>query len=204
MQKHKITKKTQFLRRPRSPWLLPMVALAVVLACLFFTVTLHPQASSEASPQANTRGNTIQLLPDTTPIASGATTAPEPLLSTPKSSPTLVPATQQSTRFGVFPLASGGPLPVAETILHPTNIARTQLNNTLISVYAGALTHEPQTGVLCVLREDLATGQVHMQIYQNIQPKGAITILAIQKHILKISNGKAQGTFDLITNQFHW
>ena len=79
------------------------------------------------------------------------------------------------------------------------------LNSTLVSIYAGSMTHNPQVGVLCVLREDITTGQLHVTMYQASQMRGALTILAINKSILTVTDStKAIGTFDLSTNQFHW
>jgi hypothetical protein len=104
----------------------------------------------------------------------------------------------------VFPLTAGGPLPVPESVLHPTNIARLQINTTLISVYAGSMAQNPQAGILCVLRENLTTGQLTLQIYQSPRADGPLTILAIQQTKLKISDSKSVGYFDLATNTFQW
>jgi hypothetical protein len=104
----------------------------------------------------------------------------------------------------VFSLASGGPLPVPETILHPTNIARLMLNTMLISVYAGSMTQNTQVGILCVLRENLTTGQLTLQVYQAPHVAGPLTILAIQNTKLKLTDTKSEGYFDLTTNQFQW
>lgn len=118
--------------------------------------------------------------------------------------PTLIASTPQSSQAGVFSLASGGPLPVPQSVLHPTNIARVMLNGTLTSVYAGSLAQNPQAGVLCVLRENLTTGQIALQMYQSPRPEGPLTILSVQNTMLKIADPKAQGSFDLSTNQFQW
>ncbi|HLI09889.1 MAG TPA: hypothetical protein VKV40_25230 [Ktedonobacteraceae bacterium] len=131
------------------------------------------------------------------PIAS-ATATPPP------ATPTLLPSTPEPTQLGVFSLAQGGPLPVPETVLRPTNIARLMLNATLISVYAGSMAQNPRAGILCVLRENLTTGQLTLQVYQDSHMDGPLTILAIQNTKLKLTDTKNEGYFDLTTSQFQW
>ncbi len=206
MQKGKTKRRTTRFYAVRSPWFLPTFALVLVVLSVFFTVALRSQADSVGQTTLPTR--IAPLLPDTTPVHSSRPSSAPIITRTPVSTQqpiaTLVASTPQTTHYGIFPLSTGGPLPVAETVFRPTNIARLSLNKTLISVYAGSLTHDPQVGVLCVLREDLATGQIHLQTYQNTLPKGALTLLAIQNTKLTLTNGKVQGFFDLATNQFSW
>lgn len=78
------------------------------------------------------------------------------------------------------------------------------LNTTLISVYAGSMTQNPQAGILCVLRENMTTGQLTLQVYQDPHMDGPLTILAIQDTRLKLTATKSEGYFDLTSNQFQW
>jgi len=114
------------------------------------------------------------------------------------------PDAQQTTEVGVFSLSSGGPIPVPANVLHPNNIARVVVNNVLTSIYAGSMTRAPETGALAILQENLVTGQESLHIYQTPQPIGALTILALHNNILTFSAPKAQGTFDLKTDQFQF
>lgn len=209
----------------RPIWFLSFAAFLFVLCGVLLTFALHSQASSgtsNVSPQAqNTTVTKVpQQLSVVTPVASQESTnksmgpqqptitpvhttvaaIPTPVVAT----PTLIASTPQQTQYGVFPLSSGGPLPVPESILHPTNIARVMLGSILVSIYAGSMTSNPQAGILCILREDLTTGQLHLQVYQGPQTGGALTILSIQKSVLKVANTKMQGSFDLTTNTFQW
>lgn len=199
----------------RSLLLLLVPALLFVLCGVFLTFALGSTVSTaKVSPQTPTAIPTekLQQTSGITPIASqGSSTkqmGPQQLTTTParivSATPTLVPSTPQQTKLGVFPLSSGGPLPIPEGVLHPTNIARVMLHSTLFSVYAGSMTRNPQAGVLCVLQEDITTGALHLQMYQGPQVGGALTILAVQKNILKLTNAKMQGSFDLSTNTFRW
>ena len=131
--------------------------------------------------QGNSNNQKMPLQPVRTPVATVATIHTTPTVSV---TPTLIASTPQSTQYGVFPLSSGGPLPVPESVLRPTNIARVMLNSALISVYAGSMAKNAQAGILCVLREDITTGEMHIQVYQGPQTGGALTILAVQKNVL--------------------
>ncbi len=202
----------------RPIWFLSLIAILFVLCGVLLTFILRPQASSGVSSISPQTHSTVitkepQQSPVITPVASQASTnknmGPRQPTVTPvptivAATPTLVASTPQQTQYGVFALSSGGPLPVPESILHPTNIARAMLGSTLVSVYAGSMTSNPQAGILCVLREDLTTGQLHLQVYQGPQTGGALTILSIQKNVLKVANTKMQGSFDLNTNTFQW
>ena len=198
----------------RPIWFLLLIAFLFVLCGVLLTFTLHSQAST-VSPQVQSTTVTKVLYQTSvvTPVASQAgmnkKMGPQQPTVTPihtivAATPMLIESTPQQTQFGVFALSSGGPLPVPESILHPTNIARVMLGSTLISIYAGSMSSNPQVGILCVLREDLATGQLHMQVYQGPQTGGALTILSVQKNVLKVANTKMQGSFDLNTNTFQW
>ncbi len=167
------------------------------------TVTKVPQHSSIITPvasKATTNKKMVILQPTITPVHTIVAATPTSVTAT----PTLIGSTPQRTQLGVFPLSSGGPLPVPESILHPTNIARVMLGSALVSIYAGSMSSNPQEGILCVLREDLTTGQLHLQVYQGPQTGGALTILSVQKSVLKVTNTKMQGSFDLNTNTFQW
>lgn len=187
-------------------WILSVTLLLLIAIGVLLALTVHTQASSSSSPStAPSSDKTDQqagILPETTPTgtiaySNGASTSVT-------ATPTLLPSASQTTHSGVFSLAAGGPLPVPESVLHPTNIARLLLNTTLISIYAGSMTQNPQAGILCVLRENLATGQLTLQIYQSPRINGPLTILAIQHTRLKISDTKGEGYFDLATNTFQW
>ena len=203
--------------RIRPIWFLSLIAILFVLCGVLLTFAHHSQAST----------NIVSESPQT-PITIATKVPQQPLLKTPTAdqtsvktlgpqqptlapvqpilttTPTLIASTPQQTQFGVFALSSGGPLPVPESVLRPTNIARVMLGSTLVSVYAGATTRNPQAGILCVLREDLTTGELHLQVYQGPQTGGALTILSVQKSVLKVKNTIMQGSFDLNTNTFQW
>ena len=212
------TRRTRF----RLPLLLTIAALVLVLLSIFVTLTFRSQTSRAqhaiATVSVNQQAQTPEAtaVPTQVPQQSSNSAASVKPTSTPTrgvpvtptsvpATPTLITSTPQQTQYGVFPLSTGGPIPVPETVLHPTNIARVMLNSTLISIYAGSMTHNPAIGILCVLREDITTGQMHVTMYQAPQMRGALTILAINKNILTVTDStKAIGTFDLNTNQFHW
>ena len=105
---------------------------------------------------------------------------------------------------GVFPLSAGGPIPVPANVLHPTNIARITVDNVLVSIYAGSMVRTPTIGVLAILRENLTTGEQSLHLYQTAQPVGALTILTAHGRVLTFSTPKANGTFNLGTNQFRF
>ena len=104
--------------------------------------------------------------------------------------------------IGVFPLSAGGPIPVPANVLHPTNIARINVDNVLVSIYAGSMVRTPTIGVLAILRENLTTGEQSLHLYQTAQPVGALTILTAHSSVLTFSAPKENGTFSLGTNQF--
>ncbi len=214
MQKH---------TKPIRPiWLLSLIAFLFVLCGVLLTFAHHSQTSTVAkgiSPRTPIATKALQQSSIITPVASQTnakkigpqqptiTPVHTIVVATPTlavSTPTLIASTPQQTQFGVFALSSGGPLPVPESVLHPTNIARVMIGSTLVSVYAGSMSSNPQAGILCILREDLTTGQLHLQVYQGPQTGGALTILSAQKNILKVANTKMQGSFDLNTNTFQW
>lgn len=229
MYKHTTSQKKTALPRQtrfRLPLLLTLAALVLIILSIFITFTLRSQAAQtqNATSPVNTNQQQAQIiggattLPTQEPkqssnsgVAAKPTSTPTHTIPvtpttvpvTPIATPTLIPSTPQQTQYGVFPLSSGGPIPVPETVLHPTNIARVMLDSTLVSVYAGSMTRNPQVGVLCVLREDLTTGQLNVKMYQAPQASGALTVLAIQKNMLTITDStKAIRRFNLNTNQF--
>ena len=213
-------------RRRSSARRFPRYAIALfTFAALLFigcSILLMYSMTTQAKTSASSDSGTFQSTPMTTPTIGTTAmstpvttpTMPSRLQATPTSipspssavsaTPTLVPSTPQTVQTGVFPLSSGGPIPVSESILHPTNIARTTLNGSLVSIYAGSLAADPQQGVLCVLHENLTTGQFNIQVYQSPRRAGALTILAIQGTTLTLTDSQGQGTFDLATNQFRW
>lgn len=216
MQKHTtIKRKSSSSRHLRLPLLLTIAAFALVLLSVFITFTFRSQATpvqhtifSKDIQQQQSQFTVATYAPTQVQGKASTQVGTQVPTSTPvqkvQATPTLIPSTPQSTQYGVFPLSAGGPLPVPESILHPTNIARTMLSSTLISVYAGSMTHNSQVGILCVLREDVTTGQVQIKMYQAPQERGALTILTLQKNILTITDStKVVETFDLNTNQFH-
>ena len=204
--------------RPRSIWLLSLVALLLIVCGALLIFAYHSQASTNTiSVPTLTPIATASKMPQkssvVTPVATqvkpSKKTGTQQLTVTPRrttvvATPTPITSTPQHTQLGVFPLSAGGPLPVPESVLHPTNIARVMLGSTLVSIYAGSMTRNPQTGILCVLQENLTTGELHLQMHQGPQTGGALTILSVQNNILKIANTKTQGSFDLTTNTFKW
>jgi len=178
-RKQKKRKSAGLLSHLREVWLL--VVLTVIVVCLLLLVftSSHSQVSTVASV-GSTPGTTI---------------------STPFSMSNVRQGTQPTT--GIFPLSTGGPIPVPANVLHPTNIARVILANELTSIYAGSMARTPTIGVLAVLQENLITGQQSLHLYQTSQPVGALTILNVQQHILTIASAQTKGTFDLSTDQFH-
>ncbi len=204
-------------RRFRSIWFLISTAFLLVLCGAFLIFAFRSQATSSVGISPQVPGVTVTAVPQqtpyVTPIATQGNTNKKigplqptitPVPAIVVVTPTLIVATPQHSTYGVFPLSSGGPLPVPESVLHPTNIARLKLGSTLVSVYAGSMTRNPQAGILCVLREDTTTGELHLKMYEGPQSGGALTILTIQKNVLKIANTKTQGSFDLTTNTFQW
>jgi hypothetical protein len=190
-----------------------IAAFLLMICVILLTYSLMMQAKTRASTSPQSQQTSIAT--PTQDISQAATPLVTPTLShTPQvtptlgngvsATPTLVPSTPQTVQTGVFPLSSGGPPPVSASILHPTNIARTLLNGTLVSIYAGSLAADPQQGVLCILRENLTTGQFNIQLYQSPRRGGPLTIVAIHNTTLNIADSQARGTFDLTTNQFQW
>lgn len=199
--------------RLRPIWCLSLLSVVCILGGVLFTFVTQSRASTDSQTLSTqvrsiaTQG-VLQQNSNVAPIApqedSNKRHQPTPVHPTVVASTPPVTPTTQRTQFGVFPLSAGGPLPVPESVLRPTNIARVMLGSTLESVYAGSMTRNPQAGLLCVLREDMTTGELHLQLYQGPQTEGALTILAVQNNILKIANTKMQGTFNLTTNTFQW
>ena len=181
------TKRVTYLNRPtRLQWRWMIVGFAVIIAGVTLVVFTHTLASRQQ--QNSTDGSKMQVASTSAPLLT----------------PMNTPDAQQTTEVGVFSLSSGGPIPVPANVLHPNNIARVVVNNVLTSIYAGSMTRAPETGALAILQENLVTGQESLHIYQTPQPIGALTILALHNNILTFSAPKAQGTFDLKTDQFQF
>ncbi len=206
---------SKYRARKRWPRVLTLVTFMLILCGVFFTYAF---TSHSAVVSVLNKGVTRQA------SFSAPTTGPKQVtVSTPEPKPTplnnqqgaqgqigkpvsegAVAMPTQPSQTGVFALSAGGPLPISEGILHPTNIARVLLNGVLTSVYAGSLTQNPQVGVLCVLQEDLTSGQIEMHLYQSSRSAGPLTIVAVQNTTLSIADAQTQGTFNLSTDQFHW
>jgi hypothetical protein len=134
-------------------WVLTLAALMFFVFGVFLTFALSLQADTDSSlSKSMSRQTGISTPTADTRLSSGTTPVTNLGLpsnqtsssgSTATATPSLIPSTPQPTQLGVFSLSSGGPLPVPETVLHPTNIARVMLNTTLISVYAGSMTQNP-------------------------------------------------------------
>ena len=220
MQKHYSRRRHRSSSRRFRRYAIAMFIFAALLfivcsVLLMYSVTTRAGASAANGPsrQIHVATPTGDTSVATTPVAKptmsnklqqATPTQAASSSSTVSATPTLASSSPQTVQTGVFPLSAGGPIPVSESILHPTNIARTTLNGSLVSVYAGSLAADPQQGVLCVLRENLTTGQFNIQAYQSPRRDGALTIVAIQNSTLTITDSQGQGTFDLATNQFRW
>ena len=185
-KKHPTKRVTYLNRSPRLQWRWMIAVFALVIAAVTLVVFTQTLASSQQKDSK-----------DVSKMQDAST-------STPLLTPVNTPDAQQTTRVGVFSLSTGGPIPVPANVLHPNNIARVVVNNVLTSIYAGSMTRAPETGALAILQENLVTGQESLHIYQTPQPIGALTILALHNNILTFSAPKAQGTFDLKTDQFQF
>lgn len=169
--------------QPRSA--LVVITTLVVCLLLILFATNQKQTTSDAATGA-------------APVPS-ATTSSAPIVP---GSSRAIPSLHQT--IGIFPLASGGPIPVAANVLHPANIARVVLHNQLISIYAGSMTRTPSIGAIAILQENLTTGQQSLNIYQTSQSVGTLTILAVHNETLTFSTMNGRGTFNLITHQYHF
>ena len=155
--------------------------LAIIIVCLLLTIAFTNNHNTTATV----------AIAKPTPILRSSTSLSMNALS-PKKQPTT----------GIFPLSTGGPIPVPANILLPTNIARIVSANQLTSIYAGSMARTPAIGVLAILQENLLTGQQSLHLYQTAQPVGALTILALRQSILTIASPQAKGTFNLSTHKF--
>ena len=186
MQKKRIRKKKQYANKlVPMQWGWMLAGGAVVICCLLLiAIAISNRASAiDATIKSSATGtNAANPISSETPNAFVTVNA------------------QQMT--GVFPLSAGGPIPVPANVLHPTNIARMVVDNVLMSIYAGSMVRTPTIGVLAILRENLATGEQSLHLYQTAQPVGALTILTAHNSVLTFSTPKANGTFNLGTNQF--
>lgn len=180
-RKHR-TKKSVGSRFQLRDMRLPGI-LALIVVCLLLTIVF-----------ANNHSQTTAI----------ATTRPRPVLHSPSALSKNAISLKRQTTTGIFPLSTGGPIPVPANVLLPTNIARIASASELTSIYAGSMARKPTIGVLAILQENLLTGQQSLHLYQTPQPVGALTILAMKQGILTIASPKAKGTFDLMTHQFHF
>ncbi len=185
MQKKRMRKKRYTHKLVPIQWGWMLAGGAVIISCLLLVAIA-------ISNRASAIDTTIKL-------SVTGTNAAKPISSeTPN---TFVTANAQQMT-GVFSLSAGGPIPVPANVLHPTNIARIDVDNELVSIYAGSMVRTPAIGVLAILRENLTTGEQSLHLYQTTQPVGALTILTAHNSVLTFSTSKANGTFDLGTNQF--
>jgi len=185
MQKNRMRKKRYTHKLVSIQWGWMLAGGAVLIICLLLVAIA-------SSNRASAIDATIK-----SPVTG--TNAANPISSeTPNIS--VMANAQQMT--GVLPLSAGGPIPVPANVLHPTNIARIDADNVLISIYAGSMVRTPTIGVLAILRENLTTGEQSLHLYQTAQPVGALTILTVHNGVLTLSTPKANGTFDLGTSQF--
>lgn len=120
------------------------------------------------------------------------------------SPPSGTPATPQ-VRTGIFAPGAGGPIPVPANVLKPSNSARIVLNDEIYSIYAGAMTRQPEVGVLAVLQENDVNGKQNLHLYQSPRHLGSLTILSLQQNVVQFeaANG-SKGSFDLLTDQFQF
>ncbi len=184
MQKRIYKKKRYSNKLVPFQWGWLLAGGALIISCLLLVAIVTSQG------QAFTNDATIHL-----PVTS-ITATPASI----RSDATIAINADQLT--GVFPLTAGGPIPVPANVLHPTNIARINIDNVLVSIYAGSMARTPTIGVLAILRENLTTGEQNLHLYQTAQPVGALTILTAHNTILTFSTAKENGTFNLVTNQF--
>lgn len=160
-----------------------LILLVAILAIGGF-VLLHASLNTSTSPNAvrtSGNGSALHISP-----------------------PSGTPATPQ-VRTGIFAPGTGGPLPVPANVLKPSNSARIVLNNEIYSIYAGAMTRQPEVGVLAVLQENAVSGKQNLHLYQSPRHLGSLTILSLQQNIVhfEAANG-SQGTFNLLTGQFQF
>jgi len=143
MQKQTTPKKSSTstrLPRFRPIWLLSLIAFLFVLSGVFLAISHHLQASTSKmgvslQPSTAIVTKAPQQPAIITPIASQTnskkTGPPQPpatpvhtiIAATPivaTTTPTLIASTPEHTQLGVFPLSSGGPLPVPESLLPVT------------------------------------------------------------------------------------
>lgn len=185
MQKKRMRKKKRHTHKLVSgQWGWVLAGSAVIISCLLLVAIA-------TSSQGRTSTSDATIHPSVT-----STNAPTSV----RSETTMTINADQIT--GVFSLSAGGPIPVPANVLHPTNIARIDVDNELVSIYAGSMVRTPAIGVLAILRENLTTGEQSLHLYQTAQPVGALTILSAHNSVLTFSTPKANGTFDLGTNQF--
>ncbi len=170
-------------RSPRQAAILTgVVALSIVAVVVIFA-SLHASLAASAPPPASTP-------------------TPDQSLTTLLSSPTSTVGSQ--VRTGIFSLAQTGPLPVPANVFSPVNSARIVLNNDVYSIYAGWMTRQPGVGALVVLKTNAVSGQQSLHTYQTPRAIGALTILSVQQNIVTFTAAHGHGSFDLLTDQFHW
>jgi hypothetical protein len=186
MKKRLRKKKRYTNKRVSIQWGWMLAGGALIVSCLLLVAIATSQGRASTSDATTYSPATNSNAP--TSIRSEATT-------------TTINADQIT---GVFPLSAGGPIPVPANVLHPTNIARINVDNVLVSIYAGSMVRTPTIGVLAILRENLTTGEQSLHLYQTAQPVGALTILTAHGSVLTFSTPKAKGTFNLGTNQFRF
>lgn len=161
-----------------------LVLLVAILAIGGF-VLLHASLNASASPNAaRTSGNGSSELQISPP--SGTPDTPQ-------------------VRTGLFAPGTGGPIPVPANVLKPSNSARIVLNGEIYSIYAGAMTRQPDVGVLAVLQENEVSGKQSIHLYQSPRHLGSLTILSLQQNVVHFEAANdSQGTFNLLTDQFQF
>lgn len=183
MQKKSVRKKRYTHKLGAMQWGWMLAGGAVIISCLLLVAIA---TSNRQAPSSDATAH---------PLVTG-TDAPTSI----RTDVTMTVNAQQMT--GVLSLSAGGPIPVSANVLHPTNIARMVVDNVLVSIYAGSMVRTPGIGVLAILRENLTSGEQSLHLYQTAQPVGALTILTAHNGVLTFSTPKANGTFNLGTNQF--
>jgi hypothetical protein len=170
--------------RTIRPLLTALLAL-VIIATVATGIMIWLHTSTGSGQGAATRSHPAS------PIPVGSQGAQAPVAS--------------QIRTGVFTLSDGGPIPVPANVLKPVNLARTVLNNEVYSIYAGALTRQPEIGALAVLQENLQSGRQSLHTYQSPRHEGTLTIQSLQQNIVIFSAADGgQGRFNLFTGQFQF
>ena len=182
---HAGTSAFQTQRAPKRFLRQALLVLLVAILAVGGFVLLHASLNASASP-------------NTTRTSGNGSSKPQ------ISPPSGTPDTPQ-VRTGLFAPGTGGPIPVPANVLKPSNSARIVLNGEIYSIYAGAMTRQPDVGVLAVLQENEVSGKQSIHLYQSPRHLGSLIILSLQQNTVhfEAANG-SQGTFNLLTDQFQF